>query len=172
MKTRVCSRDIVCGVSDRYFGALRLIPSVQYKNSLSNNSDAKSFIDPELPSGIHLLLFFSILVRFYYSRPVTNCGSLFPQAGEEWQPVRCICGASIGGCQVHSSSSFATYRFAKYAMRPVNPIHTYGCYTPSNATIPNSSAYQTNPNPPLRFYSGRHDRACASPCHISICHSG
>ncbi|KAF8524313.1 HECT-like ubiquitin-conjugating enzyme-binding-domain-containing protein [Hysterangium stoloniferum] len=43
---------------------------------------------------------------------------------DDWQPVRCICGAAIGRCsqQISSNNTLSrTYRLAKYAIRPVSP---------------------------------------------------
>jgi len=43
---------------------------------------------------------------------------------EDWTPVQCICGAVTGRCRQHvsPSESVSTYRFAKYAIRPVSPL--------------------------------------------------
>ncbi|KAF8591361.1 hypothetical protein K439DRAFT_1327342, partial [Ramaria rubella] len=46
------------------------------------------------------------------------------KSSDDWQPVRCICGAITGRCREHPSSegiSSTTYRLAKYAIRPVSP---------------------------------------------------
>ncbi|KAK0480735.1 HECT-like ubiquitin-conjugating enzyme-binding-domain-containing protein [Armillaria novae-zelandiae] len=42
---------------------------------------------------------------------------------DDWQPVRCLCGAVVGRCQEHRSNSIPSlvYRMLKYAIRPVSP---------------------------------------------------
>ncbi|KAK0458915.1 HECT-like ubiquitin-conjugating enzyme-binding-domain-containing protein [Desarmillaria tabescens] len=41
---------------------------------------------------------------------------------DDWQPVRCLCGAVVGRCQEHRSNSVSlVYRMLKYAIRPVSP---------------------------------------------------
>ncbi|KAF8649175.1 hypothetical protein AX16_005973 [Volvariella volvacea WC 439] len=44
--------------------------------------------------------------------------------GEDWQLVRCLCGAIVGRCQEPpqaAGKSMMTYRLLKYAIRPVSP---------------------------------------------------
>ncbi|KAG7448532.1 uncharacterized protein BT62DRAFT_964947 [Guyanagaster necrorhizus] len=45
------------------------------------------------------------------------------QRRDDWQPVRCLCGAVVGRCQEHrtNSKSSLVYRMLKYAIRPVSP---------------------------------------------------
>lgn len=43
-----------------------------------------------------------------------------PKNGDEWQRIRCICGATVGGCEIPTGGVTTVYRFAKYAMRPIS----------------------------------------------------
>ncbi|KZT00506.1 uncharacterized protein LAESUDRAFT_732242 [Laetiporus sulphureus 93-53] len=56
---------------------------------------------------------------------------------DDWQRVRCICGAVVGRSQEHRSqdgSRSNVYRMAKYAIRPVNP-KADSCKIPLSAFI-------------------------------------
>ncbi|KAF8314967.1 hypothetical protein DL93DRAFT_2045196, partial [Clavulina sp. PMI_390] len=53
----------------------------------------------------------------------------------EWRPIRCICGAALGARGLDAKQDTATFRFAKYAIRPTGGSAGYHKPIPISAYV-------------------------------------